>query len=887
MSDVMERLSAALADRYRIERELGAGGMATVYLAHDLKHDRDVAIKVLHPDLGAALGGERFLSEIKTTAKLQHPHILPLLDSGEADSLLYYVMPVVTGETLRARLARERQLPIPEAVRIAREVASALDYAHRQGVVHRDIKPENILLHDGSALVADFGIALAVQTAGGQRMTQTGLSLGTPQYMSPEQAMGEKTIDARSDVYALGAVTYEMLAGDPPFAGSSVQAIVARVLTEKPTPLSTLRDTVPAGVEAAVLQSLAKLPADRFATAAEFATALGAERTTATAAVPSRGATAGRRRANAVAVFSLAVMCVAGGWLLGRRGNASPSEASDVPVSRLEFSANDAEFAYPLTGLLSSLALSPDGTRAVFTVARPGGWALAVRNLDALSARVLPGTDRALDPCFSPDGRWIAFVAADGNLRKIAVDGSSLATLAETSAGIPVGLTWLSNTELVLAQRSQVGAGLLRVSAEGGKPVTFTQVDSASGEMYTMNPVATDAGRFILYTSVRATAADLRIGIVDVATSKARALPLIGGVPLGMIDDAIVYVRNDGALMAARLDRRTLTTSTPIQVGDSVSVRQALAGATLSANGSLLYQQGGASSALVRVGLDGVERPLLDSVRAYMHPRFSPDGRRLVVEASSSANSDIWLADLASRSVTRLTNGAVNDRPEWTPDGRRVLYTSTRGPKPALWWQPLDGSTAPEQLFAGGIAPVREGVMTPDGKSLVYRVDAAETRRDVLMVPVGSAASPTPLLVSRDDEKQMRVSPDGRWLAYVSDEPGREEVFVRSLLPGGGRALVSVNGGGEPLWSRDGRHIFYRSADQVWDASVAFAASPSVTSRRMLFRGTYGTDGYHANYDVDPDGRSFVMVKSVSGSRRLIMVVNWRAELRRRMGVEK
>jgi serine/threonine-protein kinase len=211
-----DRLTSALGGRYRIERELGAGGMATVYLARDLKHDRDVAIKVLHPDLGAALGGERFLSEIRTTARLQHPHILPLLDSGDADGLLYYVMPLVTGETLRARLERERQLPIADAVRIAREVASALDYAHRQQVIHRDIKPENILLHDGQAIVADFGIALAVQTAGGQRMTQTGLSLGTPQYMSPEQAMGERSIDARSDIYALGAVAYEMLTGDPP-----------------------------------------------------------------------------------------------------------------------------------------------------------------------------------------------------------------------------------------------------------------------------------------------------------------------------------------------------------------------------------------------------------------------------------------------------------------------------------------------------------------------------------------------------------------------------------------------------------------------------------------------------------------------------------------------
>ncbi|MFN9086426.1 MAG: serine/threonine-protein kinase, partial [Gemmatimonadaceae bacterium] len=276
MSDIQSRLTAALADRYRVERELGAGGMATVYLAHDLKHERDVAIKVLHPDLGAALGAERFLSEIKTTAKLQHPHILPLLDSGAADGRLFYVMPYVRGETLRARLERERQLPMAEALRIAREVAGALDHAHKQGIIHRDIKPENILLQEGSALVADFGIALAVQQAGTQRLTQTGLSLGTPLDMSPEQAMGERAIDARSDVYALGAVTYEMLAGEPPFSGPTTQAIVARVLTERPAAIRAVRDTVPDGVEAAVFTALAKLPADRFGSAAAFAEALSA-----------------------------------------------------------------------------------------------------------------------------------------------------------------------------------------------------------------------------------------------------------------------------------------------------------------------------------------------------------------------------------------------------------------------------------------------------------------------------------------------------------------------------------------------------------------------------------------------------------------------------------
>ena len=336
---VLQRLAAALADRYRLERELGAGGMATVYLAQDLKHDRKVAIKVLRPELSAVIGAERFLREIKTIATLQHPHILGLIDSGEVNGTAYYVMPFVEGESLRDRLHREKQLPIADAVRLATEVAAALDYAHRHGVIHRDIKPENILLHDGSALVADFGIALAVLAArGGSRMTETGMSLGTPHYMSPEQAMGEREITARSDVYALGCVTYEMLSGDPPFTGSTAQAIIAKVMTEKPASLQRQRERVPDAVEDAVLTALEKLPADRFATAAEFAEALRghAGNDAAPASAPPHGATAApRSRLRDPVVLGLGAIAVAAVLLAawtpadraertGRRWCASP-----------------------------------------------------------------------------------------------------------------------------------------------------------------------------------------------------------------------------------------------------------------------------------------------------------------------------------------------------------------------------------------------------------------------------------------------------------------------------------------------------------------------------------------------------------------------------------
>ncbi|WP_396224252.1 protein kinase [Gemmatimonas sp.] len=401
-------------------------------LAHDHTHERDVAIKVLHPDLGAALGAERFLSEIKTAAKLQHPYILPLLDSGAADGLLYYVMPLVTGETLRARVEREKQLPIADAVRIAREVASALDYAHRQGVVHRDITPENILLHDGSALVADFGIALAVQSAGGQRMTQTGLSLGTPQYMSPEQAMGERTIDARSDIYALGTVVYEMLTGAPPFTGASVQAIVARVLSSEAEPPSRVRDTIPANVEQAVLTALAKLPADRQASAVELATALatgsGAQSSGALTA-PARGVRTRSMAITLMGAVAIAATAVGATWMVMRPRGIGAASNDIVTRFTIEAKRNVPTFQNRI------LALSPDGrTLVLLRGATNGAEQLFLRRLDRLEMTPIPGTTNAFDPTFSPDGEWIAF-AVGRQLFKVAVTGGVPRALAAAPPG--------------------------------------------------------------------------------------------------------------------------------------------------------------------------------------------------------------------------------------------------------------------------------------------------------------------------------------------------------------------------------------------------------------------------------------------------------------------
>src|SRR5438552_6616254 len=408
MADVRERLEGALAEQYAIERQLGAGGMATVYLARDLKHDRHVAMKVLRPELAAVLGIDRFLSEIRVTAHLQHPHILPLFDSGQAGGLIYYVMPYVEGETLRRRLERERQLPIDEAVSLTANVAAALDYAHRHGVVHRDIKPENVLFQDHQAVVADFGIALAVSAAAGSRLTQTGLSLGTPQYMSPEQATGDRLIDARSDIYSLAAVLYEMLAGEPPHTGPTVQSVLARVVTDRPRPLRQLRDSVPPHVEAAVLKALAKVRADRFQTAAQFAEALARP---GAASAPRR---VDRLAARDVAPWAIAGLTIGLALWVALRPRPAPRLR---PVARFTLALPPGA---PLAAFSAgpTVALSPDGSRIVYVSSTTTGNQLFSRKLEELEPVALAGTQNARGPFFSPDGRWVAYFS-NGKLYKL------------------------------------------------------------------------------------------------------------------------------------------------------------------------------------------------------------------------------------------------------------------------------------------------------------------------------------------------------------------------------------------------------------------------------------------------------------------------------------
>ena len=455
MTAPLDRLRASLADRYDLERELGRGGMATVYLARDRKHDREVAVKVVRPEISAVIGAERFLQEIRLTAHLQHPHILPLYDSGSVEGWLYYVMPYVAGESLRALLDRERQLSVERAIALTQALAQALDYAHRQGVIHRDLKPENVLLQDGQPLLADFGIALALAAAGGDRLTQSGISVGTPQYMSPEQAAGERQLDGRTDIYALGCLAYEMLAGVPPHTGPTAQAVIADTMTAEPRPLGVLRRSVPTHVESAIHRALEKVPADRFASASQFAGALAAA---GPAGRARGGAPAARTLVFGAATLALGLLA---GWVLF--GRARVASTPRRRWSLLLPATAPIALTGPLGTWQSALALSPDGAVLAYVAPQDATTRVVVRRLGEDTSVVLAGTDGAYHPFFSPDGTWIGFFSGN-ELRKVAAAGGSPATLLKVDR--PVGAVWASRDSILLMENE--GFNMRWVPTSGG-----------------------------------------------------------------------------------------------------------------------------------------------------------------------------------------------------------------------------------------------------------------------------------------------------------------------------------------------------------------------------------------------------------------------------------
>jgi serine/threonine-protein kinase len=890
MSDALGRLTAALADRYRLEREVGHGGMATVYLAQDVRHDRRVAVKVLRPELAAMLGAERFLAEIKVTANLQHPHILPLHDSGEADGFLYYVMPFVEGESLRDLLSREKQLPIPDALRIAREAASALDYAHRHGIIHRDIKPENILIHDGQALVADFGIALAVRAAGGNRMTETGLSLGTPHYMSPEQAMGERDLSPRSDIYSLGSVVYEMLVGEPPFTGVNPQAIVAKVLTERAHPIRPLRATVSPQLEEAVLRSLEKLPADRWATAAEFAHALDAgpgdslfQRAaiaTGAADVPVAPAPAWPRHSLLPWLVSaaLAIALVLFGFRLkserSSRGTTGPV-AFSVDLEKGDLFNDE-----------PAIAISPDGTRLVVSGERGGKTLLLSRQMGRMGVTPLPGSEDGFRPFFSPDGHWIGFSTGE-KLRKIPVDGGSAVDLADADWG---GGTWGPDGTIVYTQSYK--SGLWRVPPNGGTPEMLTSTDTARHELAHFWPQFLPDGRHVLFTNFSTPIARARIEVLDLKTG-ARKVLVDGAVFGRFVPGHLLFTRGQ-TVLAVSFDPATLTVSgsaIPV-IEDVASVpSNAVSAFAVSESGAMAYVP--ASSFAVNtqpvwVDRTGVEHLVTSRPGLYFQPRIAPDGRRVAIAfQGEDRNSDVWIYEPGRDIFTRLTFGEAGDfNPLWTPDGRRVIYTSER-PVFELYWRAADASTPEQQLLASEFDKYA-GSISPDGKTLSLSVSGLPSS-EIWLLPLDGSGPAKVFLKSGFNLRRPAFSPDGHWLAFDSDESGENEIYIESYPdPTKARRQVSIGGGADPVWTRGGRELVYRRGDSVRAATVNPATGE--TGRPVtLFSGPYVGSPYAGHgFDAMPDGSRFLMIKRPDDStpRRVNVELNWLTELRRKPGTQ-
>src|SRR6184192_4164149 len=880
MAEPFDRLKDALADRYTLERELGAGGMATVYLAHDVRHNRKVAIKVMHAELAALIGAERFLKEIETTANFQHPHILPLFDSGQVEGTVFYVMPYVQGESLRSRLTRETQLPVTDAVRIAAEIAAGLDYAHRHDVIHRDIKPDNVLFHDGRALVADFGIALAwSHRDGGIRMTKSGVSLGTPQYMSPEQAAGDQHLDPRADTYALGVVLYEMLAGHPPFTGLTTQAIIARVMSEEPPPLVLHRKTVPSHIDAAVARALEKLPADRWQTAAQFAealTAAGASSRTRTRGLP------GARSRFAIPAAASAVLLAALAWVgLRHRPSALPA-AGPVRFS-LELDPGVRPTFTPI------VRLSADGRQLFLTAMVGRREEILRRPFDQMRMDVIAGAGQGEQgtgnsrPFVSPDGRWIAY-ARQGKLRKVRVEGGPAVDLAVADWA---GGSWGRNGRIVYTRA--YNTGLWIVSEGGGDDRMLTAPDTAAGELGHWWPQILPDGEHVVFTAYRTPLERATIEVVSIS-SGLRSVLFTGGVFGFYVPTGHLLYAVGETIRAVPFDLRRLAVTGPaLPVVDSVAMNptDGAAAFDVSENGTLAYLPVSSyvtETEVVLVARRGSESRALPMTDRYNHPRLSPEGSRIAVDIRSpNSLGDIWMFQIGRSGGTRVTaEGGRDFGAEWTPDGRELIYSSEH-PFFDLYRRAADASRPAEPLLTGAYDRYT-GSVSQDGRlfALVLSVPGGAELWTVRLRGPPTAAR---YFANGFNLAHPTLSPDGRWMAYDSDESGRVEVYAQSFPdPNLKRWKVSPAHGSEPLWTRDGGELVYRKGDSVMAVSIDLHNGRSGPPR-ALFGGPYpDSPGWTRprSYDVSRDGERFLMLK-LPPQRirpRIHVVLNWFNELR-------
>jgi Tol biopolymer transport system component/predicted Ser/Thr protein kinase len=883
---------------YEITGAIGAGGMGEVYRAKDTRLDRIIAIKVLPDHLASrAELRERFEREARTVASLNHPHICVLHDIGQQDGTDFLVMEYLEGETLAERL-KKGPLPLDQVLQYAIEISDALDKAHRKGITHRDLKPGNIMLTKSGTKLLDFGLAklrgpqvavanLSALPTEGSNLTAQGTILGTLQYMAPEQVEGRE-VDARTDIFAFGVVAYEMATGKKAFEGKTSASVMAKILEVDPPPMSSLQPMTPPALDRVVKRCLAKEPDERWQSASDLTHELkwiagGGAQTVVPGAATAERARLLRRWALVAGLASLIVAVITSvvTWNLKPSAPAAPN-----PVTRLTV-------ALPPGSELgvSSVAFSPDGRQLVYEGRNGGGvLQLYVRSMDSLEGKLISGTEGALMPFFSPDGQWVGFFA-EGKLKKVPITGGSSPVLCD--ALNPGGGSWAPNDTIFFSDGPL--PTLWQVSAKGGTAESVTKLDRQKGEISHRWPQILPGGKAVLFTVWTGPGADEKQVQLQMLGSGERRV-LVQGGHTGYYVGAghLVYSRR-GTLMAVPFDlaRLEVASSAPVAVAEGVEDAGEGAQYTISGNGSLAYVPGGYlfDTRLIWVDRSGKLEPLAAPPRPYSYPRISPDGQQVALTISG-AKDDLWLYNFARGTLVRLTSEGSSQAPTWAPDGKRLAYRATRAGSRNIFWRAVDGTGAEERLTIG------EGLQTPsswspDGKMLAYADESGTTgAAGVSVLSIEREREARPFLQTRFDELAPVFSPNGRWLAYVSDESGRNEIYVRPFPGPGEKFPISNEGGIEPLWARNGRELFYRAADKMMVVGVQTEPSFRAGAPRVLFQGRFaGAIGRQAGYDISPDGQRFLMLKPSESAEaaptQINVVLNWFEELKQKVPAGK
>jgi eukaryotic-like serine/threonine-protein kinase len=862
-----------IGSRYRLADRIGAGGMGEVYRAHDTVLDRQVALKVLP----SALAGDperlaRFQREAQATAALNHPNILAIHDFGTDGETLFAVTELLEGETLRDRLARVH-FTVKQSVEVAVAVARGLAAAHGKGIIHRDLKPANLFITtEGVVKILDFGIAKLIHTGPAHEaptltgLTVAGAIMGTLGYMAPEQLRGA-AVDQRADIFAFGCVLYEMLAGRRPFARGTAAETTSAILNEEAQPLDAGDRAIPSAIARVVDCCLAKRPEDRLASARDLALTLEAV-LAATARLPAPPAWRPSVRARAIpwGIAALAVLfAVVVSWRQQREGGQT------APTLRRISIYLSPAIVTRGTGSTSVLAVSPDGTNLVYLGQRGGHEQLYLRPLARADALPISGTENATSPFFSPDSQWLGFFA-DGKLKKVSLAGGPPLTICAATRGS--GASWGVDDTIVFAPASD--SRLWRVSAAGGAPEAITTLDEAHADRSHGWPEILPAGNVIVF--VAAAASGSRIVALRRGSHEPKTLLDGGTQPHFCTTGHLVYTRVEG-VFAVPFDPDTLSVT-----GLPVAIAEPVPQLAVSRDGLLVHGASPAVSTdldLVWVDRQGNPRSLTEARRAYTTPRLSPEGKRLAVGVRTGrTSSDIWVLDLERDVLSRLTFDESSSSPIWTPDGKRVAFSSRREGELNLFWTPADGSGPEERLTTSRNSQYAHS-FSPDGRLLAF--DDAKPG-DISLLPVGDRSGAVPLLRTPFREWGPRFSPDGRWLAYLSDESMRLELYVRRYPDQGGVWQLSTDGATEPVWSGNGREIFYRAGERMMVVAVKTEPAFSASRPRVLFEARYepGAPGI-SNYDVTPDGQRLLMVRGreqETNSTQLTVVMNWSSDVR-------